>query len=132
VVVQLLLLAEPKAVLASQFSINQSLPSRCRIRQRKDFELALKNSGLINKWFAVHLVNTANGYARLGMVVSKRTMPKAVARNFAKRLIRECFRQNLTVLPALDFVIRIRRNLTQNTSLEARTALIALLLAAKA
>lgn len=129
---QLLLLAEPKAVLASQYSINQSLPSRCRIRQRKDFEQALKNSGLINKWFAVHLVNTANGYARLGMIVSKRTMPKAVARNFAKRLIRECFRQNLTVLPALDFVIRIRRNLTQNTSLEARTALIALLQAAKA
>jgi ribonuclease P protein component len=132
VAVQLLLLAELKAVLASQFSINQSLPSRCRIRQRKDFEQALRNNALTNKWFAVHLVDTANGYARLGMIVSKRTMPKAVARNFAKRLIRECFRQNLTVLPALDFVIRIRRNLTQNTSLEARIALIALLLAAKA
>lgn len=129
---QLLLLAELKAVLASQCSINHSFPSRCRIKQRKDFEQGLRNTSLINKWFAVHLVKTANGYARLGMVVSKRTMPKSVARNYAKRLIRECFRQNLTVLPELDFVIRIRRNLTQNTSSEARSALISLLLAAKA
>lgn len=124
-------LAELKAVLASQFSINNSFPSRCRIKQRKDFELALRNGYLINKWFAVHLVRTANNYARLGMIVSKRTMPKAVARNFAKRLIREAFRQNMTDLPAFDFVIRIRRNLAIDASLEARSELIALLLAAK-
>jgi ribonuclease P protein component len=132
VVVPLLLLAEPKAVLVSQSDSNQSFPARCRIKQRRDFEQALRSEYLINKWFALHLGKTVNNYARLGMVVGKRTMPRAVARNFAKRLIRECFRQNLAQLPSQDFVVRIRRNLTRENSLEARSALIALLLAAKA
>jgi ribonuclease P protein component len=131
VVALLLLLAEPKAVPASLSDSDQSFPSRCRIKQRKDFEQALRSECLINKWFAVHLLKNVNNYARLGMVVSKRTMPKAVARNFAKRLIRECFRQNLSELPSHDFVVRIRRNLTHDTLHEARSALIALLLAAK-
>lgn len=119
-------------MLASLSDNRQSFPSCCRIKQRKDFEQALRSECLINKWFAVHLYKTVNNYARLGMVVSKRTIPKAVARNFAKRLIRECFRQNLSELPSQDFVIRIKRNLTRDNSLEARSALIALLLATKA
>lgn len=119
-------------MLVSQSDSNQSFPARCRIKQRRDFEQALRSEYLINKWFALHLVKTVNNYARLGMVVGKRTMPRAVARNFAKRLIRECFRQNLAQLPSQDFVVRIRRNLTRENSLEARSALIALLLAAKA
>lgn len=61
------------------------------------------------------------------MVVSKRTMSKSVARNYAKRLIREIFRLNSSTLPALDFVVRIRRNLTKESSSEARESLIKLL-----
>ena len=129
---QLSLLAELKVVLDSQFSNICTFPIRRRIRQRRDFEQALNSKYLINKWFVVHLVCTTNGCARLGMVVSKRVMPKAISRNYAKRLIRECFRQYSTIIPALDFVIKIRRNLTHQTSTEARSALIALLLAAKA
>ena len=130
-VAPLLLLAEPKAVLASLSKSNLSFPSRCRIKQRKDFEQALRSESMINKWFVLHLFKTVNNYARLGMVVSKRTMPKAVPRNFAKRLIRECFRHNLSGLPSQDFVVRIRRNLTHENSHEARSALTALLLATK-
>lgn len=124
-------LVELKVVLASLSNFDQSFPSRCRIRQRKDFERALRNNCLINKWFAVHLFKNDNNVARLGLVVSKRTISKAVARNFAKRLIRECFRQNLTVLPSNDFVVKVRQKLTKSSASEARTALIALLLTAK-
>lgn len=116
---------------ASLYSLNNSFPSRCRIRQRKDFEQALRGKYLINKWFSVSLFKTENTNARLGMVVGKRTMPKAVSRNFAKRLIRECFRQNMSQLPAVDYVVRIKRSLTKDNSFEARSALLALLLAAK-
>ena len=70
-------------------------------------------------------------FARLGMVVSKRTIPKSVARNFAKRMIREVFRHNSSKLPALDFVIRIRRQVSNSSSDEARTALLELMLTAK-
>lgn len=65
------------------------------------------------------------------MVVSKRTIAKSVYRNFTKRLIRETFRQNSSALPALDFVVRIRRKLTKETAIEARSALLQLLLSAK-
>jgi len=55
-------------------------------------------------------------------------MPKSVSRNFAKRLIREIYRLNSSNLPAVDFVVKIRRNLTKDSCIEARIALTKLLL----
>lgn len=104
-----------------------SFPSSQRIRQRKEFEQAFINKGLTNKWFTIYLIDSKHKYPRLGMVVSKRTMSKSVSRNYAKRLIREIFRLNSSNLPALDFVVRIRRNLTKESSFEAREALIKLM-----
>jgi ribonuclease P protein component len=126
-----LLLAEPKAVLASQCNNCYSFPLRCRITQRKDFEQALSNPGLSNKWFVVYPRQAETIVPRLGVIASKRIMPKAVSRNYAKRLIREIFRANLPTLPALDFVVRIRRAISRDTANEAKSALLSLLLAAK-
>ena len=106
-------------------------PSSYRIRQSKDFELAFRQKSLINKWFSIHLLTNNHGLPRLGMVVSKRIMAKSVSRNYAKRLIRETFRINFVNLPALDFVVRLRRNLTKDSSTEARLALLQLMLSAK-
>ena len=106
-------------------------PANQHIRQSKEFEQAFRRKALINKWFSIHLLASGHEFARLGMVVSKRTMPKSVNRNFAKRLIREIFRHSSSTLPALDFVVRIRRNLTKNTAPEARAALLELMLSAK-
>lgn len=119
-------------MLVSAYNKRFSLPLRCRITQRKDFEQALISPCLSNKWFAVYPRLSANSDPRLGMIVSKRIMPKAVSRNYAKRLIREIFRMSIPDLPALDYVIKIRRGLTKDTSREARTALLSLLMAAKA
>jgi len=47
------------------------------------------------------------GHARLGMVVSKRLLPRAVDRNRVKRCVREVFRLQLDELPACDFVVRL-------------------------
>lgn len=47
------------------------------------------------------------GHARLGMVVSRRLLPRAVDRNRVKRCIRESFRLRLEQLPACDFVVRL-------------------------
>lgn len=106
-------------------------PSSYRIRQSKDFVLAFRQKGLSNKWFIIYKNDNNHDVARLGMVVSKRTMAKSVSRNFAKRLIREIFRLNHAILPACDFVVRIRRNVTSETSIEARSALLQLLLSTK-
>ncbi len=47
------------------------------------------------------------GHARLGMVVSKRLLPRAVDRNRVKRCVRASFRQVFPELPACDFVVRL-------------------------
>ncbi|MDA8129646.1 MAG: ribonuclease P protein component [Betaproteobacteria bacterium] len=47
------------------------------------------------------------GHPRLGMVVTKRLLARAVDRNRVKRCVRESFRQVLPELPPCDFVVRL-------------------------
>lgn len=108
-----------------------AFPAGRRIRQSKVFLQAFRHKGLTNKWFTIHLVDSKQELARLGMVVSKRTIPKSVSRNFAKRLIRELFRLNSSRLPALDFIVRIRRHMTKDSATEAKDALLQLMLSAQ-
>jgi ribonuclease P protein component len=44
--------------------------------------------------------------ARFGIVVSKRIIPQAVARNYCKRLAREVFRAERAALAGVDLVVR--------------------------
>jgi ribonuclease P protein component len=111
--------------------VSFTFSSSQRVRQSKEFEQAFRNKAYTNKWFAIHLRESELEFARLGMVVSKRTMPKSVHRNFAKRLIREIFRNYSSQFPALDYVVRIRRKLTKDSSAEARSALLQLMLSIK-
>lgn len=46
-------------------------------------------------------------HARLGMVIPKRLLARAVDRNRVRRCVRETFRQQLAQLPACDFVVRL-------------------------
>jgi len=48
-----------------------------------------------------------NTEARLGLVVSKKQLKRAVDRNRVKRVVREQFRLRLAGLPALDLVVRL-------------------------
>ena len=45
--------------------------------------------------------------ARLGMVIGKRLLPRAVDRNQLKRCVRETFRVLRADLPPCDFVVRL-------------------------
>lgn len=47
------------------------------------------------------------GRPRLGMIIGKRLLARAVDRNRVKRCVRESFRQTLPHLPACDFVVRL-------------------------
>lgn len=47
------------------------------------------------------------GHPRLGMVIAKRVLARAVDRNRVKRCVRERFREVLPTLPACDFVVRL-------------------------
>jgi ribonuclease P protein component len=56
-------------------------------------------------------VRRAGGGARLGVVVSRRFLPRAVDRNTLKRIVREAFRARSSELPDADVLIRLRQSL---------------------
>ena len=63
--------------------------------------------------------------ARLGLIVSKRMLPRAVDRNRAKRVIRESFRHAVE-LPAMDIVVRVAVPAATVTGAQADGLFIAL------
>lgn len=60
---------------------------------------------------------------RLGIIASKKALPRAVDRNRGKRLARETFRQLLQNLAALDFVVQLRSGLAKRDNAFARQEL---------
>ena len=48
------------------------------------------------------------GFARLGLVVGKKTAKRANRRNYMKRSIREWFRRHRADLPPSDYVVRVK------------------------
>jgi ribonuclease P protein component len=73
--------------------------------------------------------NRAN-LARLGIVVGKRVAPRAVDRNYLKRLVRETFRREQQQLRGFDVLVRPRRVVARAESRAARDELASLLAAA--
>ena len=70
--------------------------------------------------FRVYAGPNGAAAARLGIVVSKRIIPQAVARNYCKRLAREVFRTEREGLAGVDLVVRPRIAVTPASSAAAR------------
>ena len=116
---------------ALPFNIKQTLPSCRRIKQSIEFESALRAGYSTNKWFTVYIRKNESGYSRLGVIASKRNMPKAVSRNFAKPMIRNIFRLNFSVAYSVDVVVRAKRQFNSETAAEGREALLQLFQSAR-
>lgn len=109
------------------FKQRQTFRNYRRIRSGEEFRLALAANFYRNKWFVIYARENRAGSSRLGMIVSKKVVHHSVNRNFAKRLIRETFRQDFPTDCALDIVVRLRRPLSQEISHEGRRTLAQLL-----
>ena len=57
--------------------------------------------------------NTHTG-PRLGVIVSKKNVARAVVRNRLKRIIRESFRCNKNIIPAFDVIVICKKNSARN------------------
>jgi len=109
--------------------VTQEFPFFRRLHKPKEFELVLKNKGLTDKWLALHFKENTIGIERIGIIVSKRIVARAVERNRIKRLIRESFRQNYaTDVCALDVVVRLRKKLSNQDIADFKKTLILLLM----
>ena len=71
----------------------------------------------------LRLENNVQGFARLGLVVSKKAAKRANRRNYMKRVIRDWFRRHQCVLPPHDFVVRVRKAFDKDSAPQARQEL---------
>ena len=87
-------------------------PRAYRLTRRVEFERVLRHRSVrVTKGSFVALaLPNASGGARLGMIIGKRHLPRAVDRNRVKRAIRESFRRHRAELPALDIVVQLASN----------------------
>jgi ribonuclease P protein component len=85
-----------------------SFPRDSRLLKPEEFERVFKeNERARSDSLLVMVRPNALGQARLGMIVAKRLLPRAVDRNRVKRCVRETFRRQRHNLPACDFVVRL-------------------------
>lgn len=60
--------------------------------------------------FMAFAYDSEHEQARLGMAITKKRIPTAVARNTIKRIVREQFRHKHAELPALDLVFILKKS----------------------
>ncbi|HYN26808.1 MAG TPA: ribonuclease P protein component [Burkholderiales bacterium] len=103
------------------------LPRLARLRGGANFTGAFSERRQ-GRYFIVLTRNNPGGKAaRLGIVIGRRTAPKAVARSAMKRMVREVFRHLRSNLGTTDFVVRVRRTAIGEEIYQARGELQSLL-----
>jgi ribonuclease P protein component len=102
----------------------RGFPAARRLLRRVEFDAVMAGQGQPNKWFVIYQRSNGMDVSRLGIVASKRVMPTAVARNLAKRVVREMFRLHFPPELGLDLVVRVRRPVQREVLTECRVALM--------
>jgi len=100
----------PKVVQDSLSSISGKFNAGSRLLRADGFEHVIQAENIAEKQFKIFFAPNSGKCARLGIVASKRTLPRAVNRNHVKRIIREVFRQHNIKHFGLDLVVMVRRN----------------------
>lgn len=88
--------------------IGHSFPRTLRLTKGYQFDAVFKHRSIAHRTECIRIIGHANGetHPRLGLIVAKRILPRAVDRNRVKRLIRETFRQRAPELPAIDLIVQ--------------------------
>lgn len=87
-----------------------------RLLREDGFDRVIQAENIANKYFKIFFLLNNKQNGRLGIISSKRILPRAVDRNRAKRLIRETFRQHSIKARCCDVVVMIRPFYAQETS----------------
>lgn len=98
-----------------------------RLCERHEYEAVFAYDCVVSgRLFVVRAKPNGHGFPRLGIVASKKVLPRAVDRNRGKRLARETFQLAHHGLAALDIVVQLRSEIAKRNNLTARQELLAL------
>lgn len=120
-VAQSLGLVVQKAVQNSQFSrsvASSEFTVAHRLLREDRFDHVVHECNVADKYFKIFYAHNGEQNARLGIIASKRTLPRAVDRNKVKRMIREAFRRHGIKAKKLDIVVLVKIPYAQNDSLK--------------
>ncbi|MDR1647765.1 MAG: ribonuclease P protein component [Zoogloeaceae bacterium] len=120
--------ALPDATAARQ---EVAFPRRYRLTQTDEYSSVFGfRRALRGNFFLLHYGEARPGSARLGLVIGKKCLKRAVGRNAVKRVLREAFRLLRASLPERDLIFRLSirlekpgRRLRQEIAAEAHALL---------
>jgi ribonuclease P protein component len=89
------------------------------LRLPPEFQLCFTQGQRVNgRYFRLHVLPAAK--PRLGLAVSRKVDPRAVARNRIKRTAREAFRTSREAIPCADLVLVAKREAAAASNAELR------------
>lgn len=93
--------------------MTSSLASQYKLISKDDFQFVFAKARKVQgkHLLALHRPNQ-RPYARLGMVIAKHRLKRAVDRNLLRRIIRESFRVKKESLKGLDIIVLLRSECT--------------------
>lgn len=103
----------------------QRFPRTARLLKPADFKAVMDNAAFrsnLNQILLLAIPSTTE-QSRIGFVIARKKVKRAVDRNRIKRVCRDHFRHHQTELPALDIVYLARQNLQTLDNLALRTLL---------
>ncbi len=91
---------------------NSSYPKTARLLNAGEFQAVFSHSQykVSCRYFLVLAKTNDLSNTRLGLVVAKKNISKAVQRNRVKRLIRDWFRRHQEFSPHLDMIVLVRKD----------------------
>lgn len=89
-----------------------SFPKTNRLLNARDYQAVFSHSRfkVSCRYILVLAANNGGAHSRLGIIVAKKHIGKAVARNRIKRLLREWFRCQNAFPIGLDLVVMVRKD----------------------
>jgi ribonuclease P protein component len=101
-----------------------SFPPAARLRLPSEFNHVFRSGARSSDaCFVVLASSNALGSARLGITVAKKNVASAAKRTRIKRAVRESFRLNRALLPAVDIVVQARNAARQHDNAGLRSSL---------
>ncbi len=102
------------------------LPKKYRLKKKKDFERTYRSGRTIKQGILLfRFLENGLENPRIGIVVGKKALAKATARNLIKRRIREAVRSFLPEMSKnFDIIITVGKGVSEKTGLEEIKRLI--------